>query len=174
MNSKISIIVFLVISVMVSGCINTNIGENKSDYRLVTEVIDADTVKVNSTSGTETVRLIGMDAPETFGENNPHYFELENNEENKQCLDDWAIEADNYLENMIEGEVVSLEKDELEGPRDQYGRKLAYVVFKDKPVGKDLLEKGYATVFPTDFKYREEYQSLENEAKQQEIGVWSC
>ncbi len=166
---KTSIIVLSLI-IIASGCIDSK----KIDQRPVEEVIDADTVRVKDAPGTETIRIIGADAPETFGQNQPEFFNLEDTEENRQCLDEKAKEADDYVRELLENETVRLETDPLEGPRDQYDRKLAYVFIDGKTIGEKLMENGYATVFPTDFRYERKYQELEVEAKHHEIGVWSC
>lgn len=165
-------IIFLLFCILAltMGCLSSE----TTDYREVTRVIDADTVELNSSSGPETVRIIGADAPETFGENQPKFFDLEDTVENQKCLDRKAEKADEYVRENWEETTVELKKDELEGPRDQYGRKLAYLIKEEKPLGQKLIEKGYATVFPTDFRYRERYEDIEEKAREESRGLWIC
>lgn len=78
----------------------------------VAEAIDGDTVRITEPlDGNDTVRLIGVDAPELEGEDSPP--------------EPQAEEAASYAAEALEGEEVILEIGEQE--TDDYGRLLAYV-----------------------------------------------
>src|ERR687898_1721466 len=78
----------------------------------VERVIDGDTLVVNpSVSGTEDVRLLGVDTPETVDPNEP--------------VEPYGPEASAFTNQQLEGERVTLIFDQEK--RDQYGRALAYV-----------------------------------------------
>ena len=76
----------------------------------VTRVVDGDTVRVRaSTLGKEeSVRLIGIDAPETRRDDAPG-------------PDHWGTEAAGHLRRSLEGKSVTLRLDTTE-TRDKYGR----------------------------------------------------
>lgn len=174
MNRNKTVIIFLALSTTVSGCIDSSLVAEAKDYREVLEVVDGDTVKVNTSSGNESVRLVGVDTPEISGENTPEYFDLEDNRGNVQCLDKYGFKAANYTEEVIGGEVVVLKTNRREGKYGEYGRRLAYVEYKGKTLGERLLEEGMATVYPTDFQHRNQYREIEEEARQSNQGVWRC
>ena len=92
--------------------------EGESVYR----IIDGDTFELGSG---ERVRLICIDTPE-IGQKE-------------------YAEAKEFLSGLILGKRVRLEKDVSE--KDAYGRLLRYVYVGDLFVNKELVEKGYASVF---------------------------
>ena len=125
-------------------CVNAT---SQADYSLI-EVIDGDTIKLDSG---ETVRLIGINAPE---EGQPYY-----------------EEAKSWLKEIIEGKNVSLEKDIEE--TDQYGRLLRYVFLEDKNINIELVRNGFATVYivePND-KYETELEEAWEECLNNELNL---
>jgi len=116
----------------------------------VTRVIDGDTIEL---SNGETVRLIGINAPESSG----------------SCY----TEAKNELEELIENKEVTLEKDVSD--RDMYGRLLRYVYVDSLFVNLEMVRSGYATAYeyPPDIKYSVEIANVETEAKTNQYGcIW--
>jgi micrococcal nuclease len=99
----------------------------RSSVRVV-HVVDGDTVVVEGARGRETVRLLGVDTPETVDPRKP-----------VQC---YGPEASAYTKSRLEGRRVRLELD-VE-PRDRYGRLLAYVLVDGHRYNDDLLRAGYA------------------------------
>ena len=77
----------------------------------VVRVIDGDTIQVQFSNQTETVRLIGIDTPETVDPRKP-----------VQCF---GREASDYAKGLLAGRIVSLEFDGTQGDRDKYHRLLA-------------------------------------------------
>jgi micrococcal nuclease len=98
----------------------------------VVEPVDGDTVVVRIGNTTETVRLLGVDTPETKHPTKP-----------VECF---GAEASARTAALLPpGTEVRLERD-LE-PRDQYGRLLAYVHLDDGTlVNLVLVAEGYAAV----------------------------
>lgn len=117
---------------------------------IVVRVIDGDTFELDNGSR---VRLICINTPET-GEF-------------------YAEEATDYLASLVLNKEVELEKDVSE--TDRYGRLLRYVYVNGTFVNRELVGGGYAEVyrFPPDTKYCDEFESVEEEAKTQELGIWS-
>ncbi|OGE31145.1 hypothetical protein A3C59_04025 [Candidatus Daviesbacteria bacterium RIFCSPHIGHO2_02_FULL_36_13] len=127
---------------------------------LVIEVVDGDTI--NLEDGT-TVRLLGIDTPETKDPRRP--------------VGCFGKEASLEVKNLLEGKKVILEKDISE--TDKYERLLRYVYL---PIGDDqklfvndyLVRKGFATVltYPPDVKYNEQLRQAETQAREEKRGLW--
>ncbi len=129
----------------------------------INRFIDGDTIDVNMNGSVETIRMIGMDTPETHKPNTP-----------VQC---YGPEAANYTKNLIDGQKVRLQADPLDTNRDRYGRLLRYVYLADgRLVEKELISNGYAfayTQFP--FIKTSEFKAYEVAAKTSNKGLWaSC
>lgn len=91
----------------------------------VLRVVDGDTVHVLVDGRDETVRLLGINAPET-----------------DQC---WGSEATRAAAGLLDGAFVTLVADPGQSDRDRYGRLLRYVVLADgTDVGRRLVEDGDA------------------------------
>ena len=117
------------------------------DNTIVTKVIDGDTVVVE---GGYHVRLIGMDADEN---GYPCY-----------------LQAKTYLENLVLGKQVVLEKDKTD--LDQYGRCLRYIFIGNINVDAQLVREGLAIArfYEPDVKYKTEITEAEKYAQQNHLG----
>lgn len=126
----------------------------------VTNVVDGDTFKVQLDT-VETVRIIGIDTPETVHPSKP-----------VQCF---GKEASAKLKELLAGEEVLLEKNPAED-RDKYDRLLRYVDLDGEDIGARMIEEGYA------YSYKQyphprlaAYNELEKEARNENRGLWgSC
>jgi micrococcal nuclease len=124
----------------------------------VTRVVDADTIDVSQqVEGTtvERVRMIGIDAPEAFGEEEPY-----------------GPEATEFTTQRLEGQQVTLEFDE--DRTDPYDRALAYVWLGDELFNETLVSEGYAEALiiePND-KYEDRLLAAEEEARAAGVGIW--
>lgn len=124
----------------------------------VERVIDGDTFKLKNG---ETVRLIGIDTPETVHLNKP--------------VERFGKEASEYAKKLLEGEIVELEYDQQR--RDKYNRILAYVFLEDLFVNAELIKQGYAhayTKYPFKQEYMDLFRQLEKEAREAEKGLWAA
>ncbi|OGJ57577.1 hypothetical protein A3H22_00895 [Candidatus Peribacteria bacterium RIFCSPLOWO2_12_FULL_55_15] len=122
----------------------------------VVRVIDGDTVMVRIADREVTVRLIGVDAPETGGKG----------EEGK-----WGREAMEFLRGLLDGGIVALDFDEER--QDVYGRILAYLSVGGRDVQAELLQVGLAAVYKRCTCVRkEEYRRFEEEAREKKVGMW--
>ena len=134
-----------------------------SDYIIktykVVRVVDGDTIKVNFNGIEESLRLIGIDTPESV-----HPDADKNIKE--------GIIASDYTKSMLEGKEVRLEFDVQQ--RDRYGRLLAYVWLGNKMFNKTLLDEGYAQVstYPPNVKYVSDFVELERIARENNKGLW--
>jgi micrococcal nuclease len=130
----------------------------------VLRAVDGDTLKLNIDGRTETVRLIGVDTPETVHPKKPvQYF---------------GKEASAFTHHMADGKTVRLEFDPASAAthhRDRYGRLLAYVFLEDGTLlNAEIVRRGYGhtyTRFP--FARMEEFRTLEREARTAGRGLWA-
>lgn len=128
----------------------------------VTRVVDGDTLKVRLDSGqTDTVRLIGIDTPEVYGE--------------PECGGD---EASDNMKRLAQGKRVILTSDPTQDLRDRYDRRLSYVKLENgRSLELEQLKAGQAKVFvfrDNPFKRLKRYRKAESEARARQAGVWSC
>lgn len=127
----------------------------------VTNVIDGDTFKIMYGGKEVSVRLIGVDTPESV-----HPDATKNTEFGKVAAE--------YTKNKLTGKKVRLVKDVSE--TDKYGRLLRYVYFEDGTFFNELLVKeGYAKVatYAPDVKFADVFVKAEQYARQNNKGLWS-
>ena len=94
----------------------------------VVRVVDGDTIEVATGDGTEDVRYIGVDTPESVKPGTP-----------VQC---YAKRASHFNDRLIAGRTVRLRFDRER--RDVYGRLLAYVYAGSRFVNAELVRRGFA------------------------------
>lgn len=162
--------------VLIVSIVALNSGGLKSDQEFSSDtvrVIDGDTLEASVNNSNVTVRFLGVDTPETHTENSPREFGLEDTVENRKCLRNWGEKATEYVKNFTVSEI-KISTDKISENRGDYGRLLAYIDKGNKSLNEELLRKGYARVYESDFTQLEKYRGLEEEAKKDDIGVWSC
>ena len=141
------------------------IGDNISDNATLVRVKDGDTyvIKLDSTGREVTVRLIGVDTPESVA---PEDYYKDNTKEGKMV-------SDIVKEKLKEGDRLSVEYDVQ--TEDKYGRTLAYLYFSDGTMVQDwLLQNGYAqtmTIQPNS-KYAEHFAEIQHRAAENGAGIW--
>jgi micrococcal nuclease len=136
----------------------------------VTRVVDGDTIKVQINAKEYTVRLIGINTPET---NHP-----------TKGVEPYGKEAKRFTTEMLTGKSVWLEFDAE--TKDRYGRLLAYMwlekpnelseeEIREKMFNAILLLEGYAQVMtvPPNVKYAHYFVKFQREAISEEKGLWS-
>lgn len=127
----------------------------------VARFVDGDTIVVDMNGKNETVRMIGVDTPETHKPNTP-----------VQC---YGPAASAYTKNLIGTQKVRLEADPTNQNRDRYNRLLRYVYLPDgKLVEEELIQNGYGfayTSFP--FTKKQTFVDLEKQAKDANKGLWA-
>ncbi len=130
-----------------------------SEKGLVVSVVDGDTIKANVSGRIQTIRYIGIDAPESKHPSVP-----------VEC---YAEQADSFNRGLVLDKTVRLEKDVSE--TDRYGRLLRYVWLDNEMVNELLVKKGFAIAYPypPDTKYQIRLSSAEQTAKQQGAGLWT-
>lgn len=128
------------------------------DLFQVTEVVDGDTIKVSLLG---TLRLIGIDTPETRDPRKP-----------VQCF---GIEASNKAKELLSGKKVYLEYDPAQ-KQDKYGRTLAYVYREDGLFyNAEMIKQGYAHSY-VQFPHPrlDEFNLYQREARENGRGFWAA
>lgn len=130
----------------------------------VVRVVDGDTIVVTTAGGTEhTIRLIGVDTPETVRPNSP-----------VECF---GPEASAYLTDLLTGQAVTLTSDPSQDDQDRYGRLLRYVSLEDgTAVNAALIEHGYGREYTYRTAYAEQlhHRELEAAARAAGAGLWAA
>jgi len=169
----------IVVSLAILGAavfIAADFSEKPGSYSSNTSrVVDGDTLEVEG-EFTGTVRLLGVDTPETYSSNSPGEFRLEDTLENRDCLENWGEKATEFAENYTQNKQVKISLDPESDRRGDYGRLLAYIETENssETLNYLLVEKGLARVYESDFQELDRYRSAEELANEQDLGVWSC
>ena len=117
------------------------------DRRIVTKVIDGDTIIV---SGGDTIRMLGIDT----------------DEKGQPCY----AKAKDHLYELLINKEVTIEQD---GPqKDLYKRLLRYVFLRGENVNERMVREGYAVarLAPTTKKYNDVIRKAESEAILNNVG----
>jgi endonuclease YncB( thermonuclease family) len=129
-------------------------------YR-VARVVDGDTIIVVMDGKQRTVRLIGVDTPETVHPQKP--------------VERFGKEASDFLKGLLKGQSVRLAFDPTGDRQDRYGRLLAYAYLPDGTlVNREIIVRGYGfayTKYP--FRHLSEFRVVEAEARTSKVGMWA-
>ncbi|MDR1979111.1 MAG: thermonuclease family protein [Synergistaceae bacterium] len=135
---------------------------------VVTRVTDGDTIQVTVAGEKRTVRLLGVDTPETVHPKKPVQF--------------YGKEASNFTKTTLANKTVWLEYDVA--PLDRYNRHLAYVWLTKPGTGEDavrrgmfnarLILQGYGKVMTIqpNSKYAALFAKFQEEARTKKQGLW--
>jgi micrococcal nuclease len=146
--------------VIVRAFTGPSIDEN--ELYQVTEVKDGDTFNVKIGRHVETVRMLGIDTPETVDPRKPI-----------QC---YGKAASDETKHLLTEQSVRLKLNPDREEKDKYGRYLAYVFLGDVFVNEQLLKEGYAReyTFGTPYQHQREFREIEKEAKKNKKGLWGA
>jgi micrococcal nuclease len=142
-------------------------GESVSGVDVI-RVVDGDTLHVRLDGRDTTVRMIGMNTPETVKENTP-----------VECF---GPEASDYAKHTLTGQSVTLEFDDSQGRTDQYGRTLAYVWLEGADgqlsfVNLDEINLGYARerqYGKTPYEWKSTFRAAQDRARADGVGLWGA
>jgi micrococcal nuclease len=135
---------------------------------VVDRVVDGDTIKVSLDGEYVSVRLIGMNTPETVKPDSP-----------VECF---GPESSDFAKATLTGERVTLEFDGSQGMTDQYDRTLAYV-WREMPDGSlrlfnlESIAGGYAferQYGSTPYAWKDEFAQAQRSAKDADSGLWGA
>ena len=130
----------------------------------VENITDGDTIKVkiSGDSNVYSVRLIGIDTPETVDPRKP-----------VECF---GKEATGKLKSLIEYKQVVLKRDSINDNKDKYNRLLRYVILNDKDINAEMIKQGYAyayLIYPFEAETMSLYKDYERQARENKLGLWA-
>ncbi|MCH7597813.1 thermonuclease family protein [Patescibacteria group bacterium] len=132
------------------------------EFYSVVKVVDGDTLAIEMNGQIQTIRLIGIDTPETVHPSKP-----------VECF---GVEASSYAKAVLTGAQVSIETDETQDTYDKYDRLLAYVILEDGTnFNKLMIEEGYGYeyTYSLPYKYQNEFKSAQQQAEANKRGLWA-
>jgi len=142
--------------------ITESTSSNAPTYYFVVQVVDGDTIKINMNGSTETIRMIGIDTPETV--------------DPRKTVQCFGKEASNQAKLLLSGKKVFIEMDATQGERDKYGRLLAYVYRDDGLFFNDyMVKEGYAHeyTYNAPYKYQTQFKADQKAAELAQKGLWA-
>ena len=168
-------IVKIIIVVYILSLAQIVFAQEKSEKKICTviNVIDGDTISVFLEGQEESIRLIGIDTPESW--------------ENEKVVKDaqrYGITVDEmitlgniattFVEVLVEpGDTLIIEFDKQR--RDEYGRLLGFVFLENGTMlNEEILKAGYAEIItiPPNVKYIKELYNAYLDAKENKRGFW--
>ncbi|WP_282948361.1 thermonuclease family protein [Cellulomonas endometrii] len=128
----------------------------------VARVVDGDTARVLINGVSVSVRLIGIDTPETKSAQKP-----------VQCFGPGASAR---ASELLDGATVWLEYDPRQGRTDRYDRALAFVWVDQVLVNDTLVREGFAHEYTYDgaYTYQATFVDAEADAASQARGLWAA
>lgn len=135
------------------------VANQPGQYKVLKDV-DGDTIVVDMNGKQETIRLIGVDTPETH---DPR--------KNVQC---YGVVAASYTKRTLTGNSVRLQADQKTTDRDRYGRLLRYVYLPDGSLfNQTLISEGYGFYYPYfPFTKQTEFSNAQKDAQNAKKGLW--
>ena len=127
----------------------------------VTKVTDGDTFQAAVGDTKVTVRMLGIDTPETV--------------DPRKTVQCFGKEASNETKGLLSNHSVKLETDPTQGEADKYGRLLAYVHRDDGLfINEHLVAEGYAHEYTYDIPYekQKDFKDAEKQAREEKKGLW--
>lgn len=128
--------------------------ENKK--YLVEKVVDGDTIDVKIDGKIESIRLIGIDAPEK-----------------NEC---YGSEATEKMKELIENKKIKIEADSSQNDKDKYDRLLRYIYLEDGTlINEKLVADGFAKeyTYKIPYKFQSNFKSDQKLAKENKLGLWA-
>lgn len=137
--------------------------DKKKLFKIV-KVTDGDTITAIIRGKNESIRLLGIDTPETVDPKKP-----------VQCF---GKAASDKMKSFVLGKFVKLVDDSTQGNRDKYKRLLRYVYLPDSKatfVNGEMIKQGFAfsyKEYPT--KMFEKFNNFEKYARENNLGLWGA
>lgn len=127
----------------------------------VVKVVDGDTITVSINGTTDTIRIIGLNTPETV--------------DPRKGVECFGREASAFAKQTLSGKTVYLEPDASQSERDKYGRLLRFVFLEDNSdYGKVAIQEGFGYEYTYDlpYRYQTEYKQAQQQAQTNKRGLW--
>ena len=156
--NQYALIPLLLLLGVISSCTSAN--SLQSDLAKIVSVIDGDTIVLEVQNQTETVRLLGVDTPETVHPSKP--------------IECFGPEASAFTKaTLVKGSSVKLLRD-VE-PRDRFQRLLVYLFLADGTLFNQLLiDRGFARTLSIEpnTTFASQFATHESNARNRRVGLW--
>ena len=129
--------------------------EKEESVELV-RVVDGDTVIIKINDKEESVRLIGINAPEK-----------------NEC---YSKEATDELKKILVDKNIKIETDESQNDKDKYDRLLRYIYLEDGTfVNEKLVKDGFAKeyTYKIAYKFQIDFKNDQKMAVENKLGMWA-
>lgn len=170
MRSKL---ICFMLPLLLTSCLLTAAANAQNLTTVVIRVIDGDTIKVNLQGQTESVRLIGIDTPESR-KNAKAMRDSDRSGQDMAAIVSQGKEAAAFTRSRVKkGDSVRIETDVQQ--RDKYHRILAYVWLSDGTMlNEAIVRAGYAqpATFPPNVRYQERFLEAARDARRNGRGLW--
>ena len=136
---------------------------SEGEWLQVSAVVDGDTVRVQRHGTSETLRLIGLDTPETKDPNQP--------------VGCYGPEASAHAKDLLDGTQVRVDTDPTQDTRDRYGRMLAYAWMRDGRLFNEvMISGGFGREYTYDkpYRYQARFKAAEAKARNAPAGLWKA
>jgi micrococcal nuclease len=163
---------YLLAAIVFAMCSPVMLGATGNKARVL-YVIDGDTIKVMYEGKKESIRLIGIDAPESK-KNKKAFKDSRRSSSDINAIIEQGKIAKKYVKTLVKkGDEVRIEFDVEK--RDRYHRLLGYVYLTDGRMLNDLIiRNGYAnplTIAPN-VRYRGRFSTSFKYAREHRLGLW--
>jgi len=136
-------------------------------------VIDGDTLKIMYEGKKQSIRLIGIDAPESK-KNSKAFKDSARSSRDIDAIVSQGRAAKKYVKGLVgKGERIKIQFDVEK--RDRYRRLLVYVYLSDGRMLNDvIIHNGYASplTIPPNVKYRKRFLRSYQYARKHQLGLW--
>jgi micrococcal nuclease len=158
----LSIILICILYILIIFYIKEGNDIKQNTLYKVNYIYDGDTISILYKGRQKTIRLLGIDTPETVDPRKP-----------VQCFGEQAsLKTKELLNNRSISLVFNLNREQ----KDKYNRYLGYVYRDDGlDINRYLIEHGYAReyTYGKPYERQKEFRKLEKQAKERSIGLWN-
>lgn len=168
-RSLLTIVAFIILGIIAPEFFSDFVKygrENRSDVSEtvgLVRVVDGDTLVVYVDGKKETVRLIGVNTPETV--------------DPRKKVECFGKEASEFVKKFVSGKEMSvrIEKDASQGERDYYDRLLGYAYVGDVLLNKEIIRQGYGHeyTYSKPYQFQTDFKAAQQEAREAKVGLWA-
>ena len=151
----------LLVSVWYIVSASSEVSIDQNVYYPVSYVVDGDTFKASIGGKDITVRMLGINTPETV--------------DPRKAPECFGHEASDETKRLLGGKKVQLHFNPNRELKDKYGRYLAYTYREDGLfVNEELLKQGFAKeyTYGSAYIFQHEFRGIEASAQKDKKGLW--
>jgi micrococcal nuclease len=139
----------------------------------VLRVVDGDTLKIEYEGRSESIRLIGIDTPESRI-NKKARKDAARSDQDIGTITTMGRQATSYVKGLLrKGDTINIEFDVQK--RDKYRRLLGYAYLEDgRMLNEEIIKAGYASImtYPPNVKYQDRFLKAHRDAREGRRGLY--